>query len=101
MNIRYKIKYSGGVATSIYSIKDLEDKDLIHSMYFLDNSNVEIIRRDLGTGLYDEKGVEAFENDKVLLKSGISGIVVMKPGGFFVGKVPLHSERIKTVIKEA
>lgn len=100
MNIRYKIKYSGGVATSIYSIEELENEDMIDSMYFLGNDSVQIISRDLGTGMFDDYGNEAFENDGVILKSGERGVIKFKPGGFYVNDKPLGDTKIKTIIKE-
>ena len=100
MNIRYKIKYSGGVATSIYSLEDLESKSLIESMYFLDNYSIEITSRDLGTGIYDKYGNEVFENDGVVLKSGKKGIVKWEAGGFYIDDTPLKNANIITIIKE-
>lgn len=101
MNIRYRLKYSGGMSTSIYSLDDLENEDMIESMYFLNSNNsIEVISRDLGTDMYDDKGNEAFENDGVILDSGERGIIKWKPGGFFVGSIPLGTKRIKTIIKE-
>ena len=100
MNIRYRVKYPGGVATSIYSIEDLEDENLITSMHFLNNSSVEILSKDLGTEMFDEYGNEAFENDGVILKSGQRGVIKWKPGGFYIKDTPLGNVEIKTIIKE-
>lgn len=100
MNIRYRIKYSGGVATSVYSIEDLENKALIDSLYFLQNDSVEIIGRDIGTMKLDINGDEIFENDRVQLKHNGVGIVKLKPGGFYVNNIPLGEVKTARIIKE-
>lgn len=100
MNIRYKMKYSGGVTTSIYSLKNLENKDLIESMFFLHNKSIEILKRSLGTGMEDGLGNEVFEHDKILLGSGKVGIVEFKPGGFYIDNIPLGECEVITILKE-
>ena len=87
----YKIK-------SIYSLEQLEDSNLISMLYHLNNPHVNILRRDLSTGMFDTEGCEVFENDKVLTKSGVCNYVRRKPGGFYLEGDPLCNYTITKVI---
>lgn len=99
--IRYILEYDGkSQVRAQYNVGNLEDSSLIDMMYHIGNDDINVVRRDLGTGMFttlDRR--EVFENDKVKTEDGIIGYVRKKPGGFYLKGAPLGNYTIEQVLK--
>lgn len=88
MNIRFVFRQNGRLIESIYSLQDLENGALPNNLKAL-KQDLNLVRRDLGTGLTDKSGyIEIFEND-VIATTTLRGRVEYKDGMFSVDGVPL------------
>lgn len=97
--IRYILSYDDDKRVkAVYSIEQLEDKDLIQMLYHLNNDNIKIVRRDLSTGMVDNFGIEVFENDNIITEGGERGYVKRAPGGFYLDDTPLGEITVKQVL---
>lgn len=96
MNIRYIVEVEGRRMRSEYSIKDLEnDKGVTHNLRML-QQDADVVRRDLGSEVFDRSGDEVYENDRVRTKEGKIGRVVREEGAFFL----VTRDKEKTLLSE-
>lgn len=102
MDIRYCLNVEGKRMEAQYSLVDLERGCIVDNLQLL-KSEANILRRDLGTGIYDSWGKEVFENDTIKTSDGRKGRVVREGTGFFFddgdSKVLLSDIEVEKVIR--
>lgn len=98
MRIRFVFKQNGRLIHSVYTLEQIEDGSLPRNLKLL-KQDLEVIRRDIGSGVMDKRGyIEIFEND-IIATSDKRGRVKFEKGIFHLKGIPVKDLKEPFVVE--